>query len=314
MNRIFTFTVNPVVDKYTTIPGLVPHKKIGCTVPVFYSGGGGINVSRAINNLGGKSVAIHFSGGRTGIQLQELLSNEEIEHYPINLKGTTRENLSVFDTATDLHYRFGLPGPIVNENEWQKGLNIIERSLSENDYLVASGKLTSGIPDDYYMMVGEIAKRKKAKFVLDTKGEALQHAIKTDLFLFKPNLSELASLYGKEMLSNKMLEESAKDFMANHNCEIMVVSLGRRGALLVTSDILEYVRAPIVHEKNTIGAGDSMLAGMLMKAQAGYTSKTMIQYGVASGAAATLKRGTQLCQKEDVEKIYHWVKLNVPVK
>ena len=314
MNRIFTLTVNPVVDKYTTIPGLVPYKKIRCTQPVYYSGGGGINVSRAINNLGGTSAAIHFSGGRTGIHLQELLAYEKIDHYVIDLKGTTRENLSVYDCAIDLHYRFGLPGPTVTENEWQKGLDIIESSLKENDFLVVSGKLTSGIPDDYYMMVGEIAKRKKAKFVLDTKGEALKHAIKTAIYLFKPNLSELASLYGKEMLSNKMLEESAKDFMATHNCEIMAVSLGRRGALLVTSDHLEYIPAPIVHEKNTIGAGDSMLAGMLLKAQAGHTPTTMIQYGVASGAAATLKRGTQLCQKEDVEKIFQWVKVNVPAK
>ena len=230
------------------------------------------------------------------------------------MKGTTRENLSVFDTATDLYYRFGLPGPTVNDNEWQKGLNIIESTLNETDFLVVSGKLTSGIPDDYYMMVGEIAKRKRAKFILDTKGRALKHAINTDIYLFKPNLSELASLYGNEMLSNKMLEESAKDFMATHNCKIMAVSMGRRGALLVTEDILEYIPAPIVHEKNTIGAGDSMLAGMLLKAQAGHTPKTMIQYGVAAGAAATLKRGTQLCQKEDVEKIFKWVKLNVSVK
>ncbi len=296
-----------MVDKNTTIQGLVPHKKIGCTKPVYYSGGGGINVSRAINNLGGKSVAIHFSGGHTGIHLQELLSIEEIEHYVIDLMGTTRENLSVFDTATDLNYRFGLPGPIVNENEWQKGLNIIERSLSENDFLVASGKLTSGIPNDYYLMVGEIAKRKKAKFILDTKEGALKHAIKTDIFLFKPNLSELASLYGEETLSNKMLEESAKDFIATHNCEIMAVSMGRRGALLVTSNVLEYILAPLVHEKNTIGAGDSMLAGMLLKAKVGHTPKTMIQYGVAAGAAATLRQGAQLCQIEDVERIYTWM-------
>jgi 6-phosphofructokinase 2 len=307
LNRIFTLTVNPVVDKNTTISSLVPNKKLRCSEPVYYSGGGGVNVSRAINNLKGNSIAIHFSGGRIGAHLQELLSKEGIEHHEIDLVGTTRENLSVFDTATDLQYRFGLPGPKVNKNEWQKGLDIIERSLSENDFLVVSGKLTSGIPDDYYMMVGEIAKRKKAKFVLDTKEGALKHAIKTDIFLFKPNLSELASLYGKETLSNKMLEESAKDFMATHKCEILAVSLGRRGALLVTSDVLEYIPAPIVHEKNTIGAGDSMLAGMLLKAQAGHTPKIMIQYGVASGAAATLRQGAQLCQIEDVERIYKWM-------
>jgi 6-phosphofructokinase 2 len=310
VSRIFTLTVNPVVDKNTTISSLVPHRKLQCTQPVYYAGGGGINVSRAIKNLGGTSTVIHFAGERTGAHLQELLSKDEIRQHVISLASTTRENLSVTDTTSDLQYRFGLPGPQVTKNEWEEGLGIVEKHLRANDFLVASGKLTSGIPDDYYRMLGEIVKQKKAKLVLDTKGEALKHGIKTDIFLFKPNLSELASLYGKESLSYKILEELAKDFMATHRCEILVVSLGRRGALLVTSERLEYIKAPMVHEKNSIGAGDSMVAGMLLKAQAGHNPKTMIQYGVACGAATTLRPGTQLCQKEDVQKAYNWVQMN----
>lgn len=312
MNQILTLTANPVVDKNTTIPSLAPNQKLRCSDPVYYPGGGGINVSRAIKNLGGKSIAVHFSGGTTGRHLQELLDKEDIEHTIINLSGTTRENLSVFDTTTELQYRFGLPGPYVTKNEWQKGLNSVEKYLNENDFLVASGKLTPGIPDDYYLMVAEIAKGKKAKLILDTKGEALQHAIKADIFLFKPNLSELASLYGEEILSYAELEKYAKEFMATHKCQILAVSLGKLGALLVTSDVFEYLPAPIVHEQNTIGAGDSMLAGMLLKAQAGCSPKTMIQYGVASGAAATLRRDAQLCQLIDVESIFNRMQLKAP--
>lgn len=312
MNQILTLTVNPVVDKNTAIPSLAPNQKLRCSDPVYYPGGGGINVSRAIKNLGGQSVAVHFSGGTTGRHLQELLDQQDIENIMVDLNGTTRENLSVCDTATDLQYRFGLPGPYVNETEWQKGLVIVEKFLNENDYLVASGKLTSGIPNDYYLMVSEIVKRKKAKLILDTKGEALHQAIKEDIFLFKPNIVELASLYGEEMLSYAELEKYAKEFMATHKCQILAVSLGRNGALLVTSDIFEYITAPIVQEKNTIGAGDSMLAGMLLKAQAGSSPQSMIQYGVAAGAAATLREGAQLCRLEDVESIFNWMQVKGP--
>ena len=314
MNQIITLTVNPVVDKNTTLPSLLPNQKLRCSAPVYYPGGGGINVSRAIKNLGGRSIALHLSGGTTGKHFRELLRNEGIEQVCIDLSGTTRENLTVFDTTIDLKYRFGLPGPYVHENEWKKSLTKIEKYLNKNDFLVASGKLTAGIPDDYYLMVDEIVKQKKAKLILDTKGKALDNAVKADIFLFKPNLAELSSLYGIKILSNATLEKYARKFMATHKCQILAVSLGRRGALLVTSDVLEYIPAPIVHEQNTIGAGDSMLAGMLLKAQAGSSPQSMIRYGVASGAAATLRKSAQLCQLEDVESIFNWMRQRTPFR
>lgn len=313
MSRILTLTVNPVVDKSTTIPSLIPNQKLNCTEPIFYSGGGGINVSRAIKNLGGESTALYLSGGRTGNHLQELLSKDSIDQCIINLKDNTRENLSVYDTNSDLQYRFGLPGPFVQKHEWQNSLEQIQGLLNENDFLVASGKLTAGIPDNYYKLVGDIVKRKKAKFVVDTKGRALAPAITSEMYLFKPNLNELASLYNEQTLSTKSLEEATKKFMATHACEIMVISLGKRGALLVTSNLFQYIAAPIVDEKNTIGAGDSMLAGMLIKAQAGKNAKVMTKYGIACGAAATLKRGTKLCQLKDVEPIFKWLRRNVKI-
>ena len=94
---------------------------------------------------------------------------------------------------------------------------------------------------------------------------------------------------------------------------MLAISLGKRGALLVTSNLFKYIPAPIVDEKNTIGAGDSMLAGMLIKAQAGKTAKVMTEYGIACGAAATLKRGTKLSQLKDVELIFKWLRRNVKI-
>ncbi len=308
MKTIITLTVNPVVDKNTAIANLVPHRKLRCTEPRYYAGGGGINVSRAIKNLGGASLSVFLAGGRTGEHLQELLGKEDIPQKVVELSGATRENFSVMDASTALHYRFASPGPVVAQKEWKASLYLVEKNLKANDFLVASGKLTSGIPDDYYLKLDEIVKDKNAQLILDTKGEALKHAVKNDIFLFKPNLSELASLYQKEFVTFKTIEKIAKDFMETHTCKILAVSLGCRSALLVTPKSLEYVPAPVVEERNSIGAGDSMVAGMLLKVQEGHTPKTMVQYGVAAGASATMRKGSQLCRKEEVDKIFDRIK------
>jgi 6-phosphofructokinase 2 len=314
MSKIITLTVNPVIDKSTNVVAMVPNRKLRCTNPVYYAGGGGINVSRAIKNLGGTSLAIFLAGGRSGKHLRELLGKDGIPHKRIDLEGATRENFSITETNTDLHYRFGLPGPFVTENEWQASLSLIEKNLKANDFLVASGKLTLGLPNDYYIKVGEIVKQKKAKLVLDTKGEALKHAVKTDIFLFKPNLSELTKLYGLSSISYKSLEEIVRKYLSNHNCEIMVVSLGKRGALLATSEVLEYIPAPLVPEKNTIGAGDSMVAGMLVNLLAGKSFLEMVQYGVACGASATMQPAAQLCQKNHADKLFKWMNSKKNIK
>lgn len=309
MSKIITITVNPVIDKNTAVATMVPDSTLPCTDPVYYAGGGGINVSHAIKNLGGNSFAILLAGGQSGTHLQELLRKNKITYQAIKLEGATRENFSVTENTSALHYRFGLPGPYITEKEWRASLALIEKQLTANDFLVASGKLTSGIPDDYYLEVGEIVKRKKANLVLDTKGEALKYAVKTDIFLFKPNLLELAKLYGLSTLSNYTLEEVAKEYINTHNCKIMVVSLGKRGALLATAEGLEYVSAPFVPVNNTIGAGDSMVAGMLMSFLSGKSILEMVQYGVACGASATMRPSAQLCQKNDADKLFNWIKM-----
>ncbi|NHF59618.1 1-phosphofructokinase family hexose kinase [Flavobacteriaceae bacterium TP-CH-4] len=313
MNNIITLTVNPVVDKNTTVPRLIPHSKLRCTAPIYFPGGGGINVSRAIRNLGGASTAIYLAGGATGIRLRELMNESDIVQQTVPLKGETRQNLSVMDQSTQLQYRFSPPGPWVHEKEWKKALLLVEKSLSQGDYLVASGKLPPGIPPDFFVKVATIVKNKNAKLVLDTKGEALRHAIKATIFLFKPNISELASLLGKSSIVFSELEVLVQSFMKTHPCEIMVVSLGSQGALLATKTQIEYIPAPIVPQKSLIGAGDSMVAGMVLSLMEGKTLREMAQFGVACGSAATMRTGTQLCEKEQVQPLFDWIRSNVKV-
>jgi 6-phosphofructokinase 2 len=126
----------------------------------------------------------------------------------------------------------------------------------------------------------------------------------------KPNLGELATLCGLNTISFQELEFIAKDFLKNNPCEIMVVSLGAQGAILVTEENVEYIAAPIVYQKSTIGAGDSMVAGMAFALADGKSKSEMAKYGVACGTAATMTKGTQLCKKKDVDELYQWILTN----
>lgn len=306
--RVITLTVNPVIDKSVFVAGICPNTKLRCTAPSYDPGGGGINVSRALKKLGRDSLCIYLAGGPTGEHLKQLLDKEGIEQSVVPINGWTRDNLSVTDTITDQQYRFGTPGPLVSKEEWETLLKQLERYLQEGDYLVASGKLSPGIPDDFYAQVGAMAKKKRTRFILDTSGEALVQGSKSHIYILKPNLGELSALYGNKSISAFELESMAKNFLDGHDCEILVVSLGAKGALLATKYGMEYIPAPIVFQKSTIGAGDSMVAGMIASLLHGRTVRDMVKYGVACGAAATMHEGIQLCNKADAEKLYEWIK------
>ncbi len=300
--------MNPVLEKETSVAGIRPNTKLRCASPIYYAGGGGINVSRALKNLGAKSLCIYLAGGSTGNHLEQLVSNEGISQKVISVRGRTRDNLSVTDTVTNLHYQFRVPGPRVEKKEWEQVLKLLEELLTKDDYLVASGKLPPGVPPDFYVMVSKITDEKEAKLVLDTSGKALLPSMKANIFMMKPNLAELSILSGVESISASELEFSAKRFLKNYSCQVLVISLGARGALLATKNKMEHISAPTVYQKSTIGAGDSMVAGMVLSLVQGKSLSEMLLYGVACGAAATIRPGTQLCNKNDVDDLYDWIK------
>lgn len=299
---IVTLTVNPAIDKSTHLKGLVPEQKIRCEVPRYDAGGGGINVSKAISRLGGASLALFTAGGFTGKLLEELITKEGILSKTIAVEAWTRENFIAVDENTNSQYRFGFPGGKISEEEAQNILNSI--SNLDTQFLVVSGSLNEGLSDDFYQ---QIAKSTKAKLIVDTSGEALKKVLKTGAFLIKPNVGELAKLVGKEQLELNEINEAAKQIIADGGAEIVVVSLGPQGAVLVTKDNYEYVPAPNVVKKSTVGAGDSMVGGMVWALSQNKSLKEVLRWGVACGSAATMNEGTQLFKLEDAKRLFEWL-------
>jgi 6-phosphofructokinase 2 len=303
MNNIITITFSPSIDKSTSIESLMPEIKIACAPPKLQPGGGGINVARAIKKLGGKAMAIYASGGYNGEKLNQLVKQENIPSVMIETVNETRENLVVLDTATNHQYRFGLPSTALLENEWQQYLEAVE-SFKNGGFIIASGSLPQGVPLDIYAQLAKIAKKNMAKFIVDTSGEALKHAADEGVYLLKPNLRELGFLVGIEKIDEANVEGIARELIHKKACEIMVVSLGKSGAMLVTKNETYRVKPPKVATKSTVGAGDSMVAGIVYALSKGMDLKQTLQYGVACGTAATMNEGTDLFRKEDVQKLF----------
>jgi 6-phosphofructokinase 2 len=307
MPSILTLTFSPCIDKSTTVAELIPEKKLKCCEPKLDPGGGGINVARAIKKLGGKTIAIYAAGGYTGKTLKKLLKEEKVASIIIESKNETRENIIVFEEKSGKQFRFGMPGTKLFKTEWEKCLQTIKKA-GNIEFIVASGSLPPGVPVDIYAQLAVIAKKKKAKLVVDTSGEALKHAAKEGVYLLKPNLNELSFLAGKKQLHENEIAEIALQIIDKGHCEVLVVSMANKGAMLFSKDMIKKVIPPPVKIKSTVGAGDSMVAGIVYALSTGHDLETALQYGVASGTAATLHPGTELCSKNETEKLFKKVR------
>jgi 6-phosphofructokinase 2 len=303
---IITLTVNPALDKSTHFKGLVAEQKIRCSAPRFDAGGGGINVSKAISRLGGNSFAVFTSGGPLGKMLEELVDKESIPFQAVPIQTWTRESFVAVDDNTNSQYRFGFTGGEITEEEENVFLSAVTNLKSK--FIVASGSLNEGLTSDFYQKIAEIAKQSGAKLIVDTSGEALKKVLETGAYLIKPNVGELAKLIGVERLEMEEVNEAAKQIIAKGGAEIVVVSLGPQGAVLVTKDNYEFVPAPNVAKKSTVGAGDSMVGGMVWALSQNKSLREVIRWGVACGSAATMNEGTQLFKGTDAQRLFDWLK------
>jgi 6-phosphofructokinase 2 len=283
---------------------VISNRKLRCETPLYRPGGGGINVSRAIKRLGGDSVALYPVGGTNGDILTHLLDEEGVRHHPVPVKGPIRENLLIEEKSSSEHYHCIMPGPQLDESEWNQCLEELSSIEPKPDYIVGSGSLASGVPDDFYARLAEIASDLEARFVLNTSGEALSPAVENGVYLLKLTMRTLRELTGEEIKDEEAQEQSAMQIIANGQSDIVVVSLGKAGALIASAKGTERWRAPSVSEKSDVGAGDSMVAGIVLKLAGDESLDKAVCFGLAAGTATVMTPGAELCRPEDVEELY----------
>lgn len=304
MKTIVTITMNPAIDKSATVDHVVAERKLYCSEPLFEPGGGGINVSRAVRKLGGESLALYPSGGHSGQTLRLLLDQEGLKHRPVEVAGWTRENLIVLESATGQQYRFGMPGPDLTAKEWQACLEQIFAGGARPDYLVASGSLPPGVPQDFYARVARLGKQHGARVAVDASGEPMRLALREGVFLIKPNIREFREMIGEGGEDESRVLALAKKIVLDGQSEVVVISLGAAGVLMVSDSGVERLHPPTVPVISKVGAGDSMVAGMVLSLARGNALRDAVRFGVAAGTAAVMTPGTELCRREDAERLY----------
>jgi 6-phosphofructokinase 2 len=301
---IVTLTVNPSIDESASVDQVVADRKLRCGTPHYEPGGGGINVARALHRLGGQTLAIYAAGGSAGDLVRSLLAREGVPQTCLPIGSWTRENLNVLEESTGRQFRFVFSGGPLTECEWKSLLEAIDAVRPVPSYLVASGSLPPGVPTDFYARVAQRARRLGSRCVLDTSGEPAAAALRDGVFLFKPSLSEFQHLTGLADAEEPHLVEQASRLVRAGACEILLLSLGAAGALLVTPQVIRRLVSPTVPVRSTVGAGDAMLAGTILRLQQGHPVEDAVRFGLAAAAATVMNPGTELCHREDVERLY----------
>ena len=304
MTDILTLTMNPALDIASSTERVLPTHKLRCSDEQEHPGGGGINVARVVHRLGGDCAAIFPSGGFTGELMCRLLDEEGVIGMPVGIAGETRESFSVRESSTGQQFRFVLAGPELSEPEWQHCLDRVFTPGMAPRYLVASGSLPPGVPDDFYVRLIRLLKPQGVKVVLDSSGPALAAALEEGVYLVKPSLRELRELVKQPLETKVQWLSAAAQLVAQGKAQIVVLSLGAGGAWLISAEGKCFAPALHVPVLGSIGAGDSFVGAMVWALSRGLPLRDAFRYGVAAGSAALLSAGTGLCQPKDVERLH----------
>jgi 1-phosphofructokinase len=293
---IYTCTITPSLDYTTYLPELRLGELNRTSDVFYYPGGKGINVSRVLGRLGTKSIALGYIGGFTGQYITDFLKEEGILTDFIRTEDITRINVKV--KAAEESELNG-PGPSINELQQQELLEKVQ-AMTSGDWFVLAGSLTDTIPSSFFEELAAICEKNNVKFVLDTSGSALIDLIHTKPFLVKPNIEELGELFNVEISTKEEAFHYAQKLVGK-GIQHVVVSMGGEGALLVTKDLALLAVAPKGLVVNTVGAGDSLVAGFLASFTKDENATEAFRYGVASGSATAFS--SDLCEKNDVDQL-----------
>ncbi len=310
MPDIITLTINPAVDIFVNVGKVEPTRKMRCSAPKRDPGGGGINVARVAHRLGSDVAAIYPIGGAIGKLLQRLVEREGITSMVTPSHVETRENFTAYEEATGAQYRFVLPGSTLHRAEWEACLDRLASLPASPKFVVVSGSVPPGVPEDFFARAVRHAKRLGAKTVIDTSGAALAAALAEGVTLIKPNLAELTEFVGGELDSNAARIAACRKLAAGGHAQAVALTLGEQGALLVTASQAWRAQPMAIEVVSTVGAGDSFLGGMVAALAAGQSMEAAFRVAMAAASAAVLSPGTGLCHEADVKRLLPQVRIS----
>lgn len=315
MAHITTLTLNPSVDLLTITEQVMDTHKLRCTAPIYHPGGGGINVARVVHRLGGSVKALWLGGGSTGDQLSDMLNAESVPHQRIQCAQATRLGFSVHETQSGRDFRFVMPGPTADPAALRQVLQTLKSTALDNRYWVISGSLPPEAPQDFYADIARLARAQDKRMVLDASGPALMAAMRAGVFMVKPSLREMEEVVGRALPTMPQRLAVAREWLAQAWCELVALSLGPEGALLVTHQGAWHAPGLAVPVRSTIGAGDTFVGAFVAALAQRHTDANSsalqhaLRQAMAASAAALASLGTALCQASDVAAMLNTVQM-----
>lgn len=293
---IYTVTLNPSIDYIVGLNGLNTGELNRIQEDQFFPGGKGINVSRILNNLGYDNTALGFIGGFTGEFLKDELKKEKIKSNFTQIEKPTRINIKI---KTKVETELNGKGPVVSNQCALSFLNTIAE-ISPNDMVIISGSKPRNLPKDYYQQTIQIINKIGANFVIDTTGEELRQSLQYNPFLVKPNNVELEELYGVKLNTEEDFIKYGKKLI-DEGAKFAIVSLGSKGAILFSNQGIYRGNSPKGSVKNTVGSGDSMIAGFVGTFLKTNDLQKSFKVALASGSATAFAE--DLATKQEIEKL-----------
>jgi 1-phosphofructokinase family hexose kinase len=299
---IYTVTLNPTLDITYVLERISFGEPVKALDVLKNPGGKGINVSRALRSMGIDSVATTIVGGYMGEEVLDLLQKEGLILQVVKIDNETRTNVVVYGRRDEKELVIRAAGPAVKDTETEKITSFIFNVAKSPELLVLSGSLPPSVKKDIYASLINEAKTRDIKVVLDSDGRPFRFGVEAGPYLIKPNLVELQYLAGRELRDDAAIREYCGSLMEK-GIEIIVVSLGRDGAIMITREGTWKGTVPVIAE-NTVGAGDSMVAGLLTGIVQSKPFEEMFRMGLACGASAVMNPGPGLCEPETYKEVY----------
>jgi 6-phosphofructokinase 2 len=305
---IATVTFNPSLDKSVTVEGLIVDETNRWTNYRRDPGGKGINVSRVIHRLGGETIAYSFMGGIDGEILRQLLEQQGVPFDFTPIEGEIRSNFIITDIATNRQTRIDAPGPTISGHELEEFIAKLKNIKPKPDFMVFAGSVPPGVPDDIYRTMIKEAKERGIKTVLDADDKWLKYGVKSQPAIIKPNVHEAQELLGTRLKNEAAIVTAIKLLLAQ-GVEIVAITRGRDSSIISDGKEIIKLIPPQVKIISTVGAGDSAVAGLVLKLSQGANLEDAARLGVAAAVASTLRPGVELCHKEDVDRLLPLVKV-----
>ena len=306
MPAILTVTLNPTVDLSTAAPSVVPGLKLRCTAPQVDPGGGGINVSRAIKLLGGRSTALVAIGGAAGARLLELLTKEGIATIGFQGPGETRLSLSVTDAGDGDQYRFVLPGPDWSEADVVRALDTLDQGTGSDTLVVLSGSQPPGVAKNFPAILAEHVSQRAARLIVDTSGPALVNLVEVphaSIHVLRMDGEEAEELAGRPLPRPEDSAAFAASLVEQGVASIVIVARGADGSVLASAEGRWHAVGAQVKVVSKVGAGDSFVGAFTLAFSRGEPLPDCLRFGVAAASSAVTTEATRLCDREMTEAL-----------